>query len=122
MGSTPDVWSGLVTLLFEDIKRRCDEMEIEYPEVFQIKEKLGGLRIYCRCKDEMIQGWISGTVQMANRGCERCGNSAMTQLIGGLYATLCCYCAHDAARHTFVTIQIPQYGFTHIEHKNLAEK
>ena len=104
LGSTPDGWSGLVSDLFESIKARCDELEIEYPEITQIKEKFGALRIYQKksSTDETICGWISATIQQANHTCEKCGNAAQTQrLFGSSYATLCCFCGHEAARHIF---------------------
>lgn len=99
LGPTPQGWSGLVTKLFEEIKNRCDERSLVYPQVVKIKEKFGELRIYCRDQndDEYIAAWIAGTIIEANRTCEKCGNAALVQNIDGYYATLCVWCAHEVA-------------------------
>ncbi len=97
LGPTPKGWSGLVTTLFTEIKKYCDERDVAYPVIFQIKEKLGEIRIYHRSDDTRIQSMISATIAYANRTCEHCGNSAETQLLDGWYTTLCCWCAHDVA-------------------------
>lgn len=97
LGRTPEGWSGLVTALFTHVKEHCDLKDATYPFVVQIKEKLGELRIYHRCDDRQIQSMITATIAQANHSCERCGNSADTQLLDGWYTTLCCWCAHDVA-------------------------
>ncbi len=97
LGSTPEGWSGLVTVLFTEVKEYCDLKGATYPFVLQIKEKIGELRIYHRCDDRQIQSMIAATIARANHSCERCGNSAETQLLDGWYKTLCCWCAHDVA-------------------------
>lgn len=43
LGSTPDGWSGLVTDLFEHVKRHCDENGLTYPDVRQIKKNSASL-------------------------------------------------------------------------------
>ena len=97
LGRTPEGWSGLVTVLFTEVKEYCDLKDATYPFVLQIKEKLGELRIYHRCDDRHIQSMITATIARANRTCERCSNAAETQLLDGWYTTLCCWCAHDVA-------------------------
>ncbi|WP_425079340.1 hypothetical protein [Ruegeria denitrificans] len=95
LGRTPEGWSGLVTKLFTEVKEYCDLKGVTYPFVLQIKEKLGEFRIYHRCDDRHIQSMIAETIARANHSCERCGNSAETQLLDGWYKTLCCWCGHD---------------------------
>ena len=52
---------------------RKDIELLEYPQVQQIKEKFGGLRIYLSSEDDYIFGIISMAEAMAARTCEVCG-------------------------------------------------
>ena len=61
---------------------------LEYPQVQQIKEKFGGLRIYLSNEDDYIHGIIYMAERMAARTCEVCG--AKGQMRGGSWLkTLC---------------------------------
>ena len=61
---------------------------LEYPQVQQIKEKFGGLRIYLSNEDDYIFGIINMAERIAVRTCEVCG--AKGQMRGGSWLkTLC---------------------------------
>ena len=67
---------------------RKDIELLEYPQVQQIKEKFGGLRIYLSNEDDYIFGIINMAEAMAARTCEVCG--AKGHLRGGSWLkTLC---------------------------------
>lgn len=67
--------------------RRETEL-LEYPQVQQIKEKFGGLRIYLSWEDDYIYGIINMAEAMAARTCEVCGDHG--ELRGGSwFKTLC---------------------------------
>ena len=67
--------------------RRETEL-LEYPQVQQIKEKFGGLRIYLSNEDDYIFGIINMAERIAVRTCEVCG--AKGQMRGGSWLkTLC---------------------------------
>ena len=67
--------------------RRETEL-LEYPQVQQIKEKFGGLRIYLSIEDEYIHGIINMAEAMAVRTCEVCGAKG-TMRGGSWLKTLC---------------------------------
>jgi hypothetical protein len=92
-------WVRIVTRWLEKVKMRCDEKELSYPDVFQIKQKFAQLRLYYRDlnKDGCIQSYIAAAHTEADASCERCGNSCQPQTIGGWSSNLCCWCAHQLA-------------------------
>ena len=96
LGDTPH-WCRLVADLFEQIKERCDQHQIDYPEIIQIKIKFGELRIYSRTDNETFARWISTTTEQADHSCCKCGNAASMQKMDGAFLLMCCWCAHEIA-------------------------
>ena len=74
--------------------RRETEL-LEYPQVQQIKEKFGGLRVYTDGNDETIHALIGLAESMANRTCEGCGKKGKNRSWGGWYMTYCDTCAEE---------------------------
>jgi hypothetical protein len=99
-------WFEIIVTCFAKIKQRCDEAVIDYPEVVQIKEKLGTLRIYLsgECGDPYVKAYLSQARHEANCSCMTCGNVAYAQDIDGWYSVLCCWCAHDDVRNRSKTV------------------
>ena len=92
-------WVRIVTRWLEKVKTRCDEKNLSYPDVYQIKQKFAQLRLYYRDpnKDGYIESYIAAAHTEADASCERCGNSCQPQVIGGWSTNLCCWCAHQLA-------------------------
>ena len=68
---------------------------MDYPEVQQIKEKFGTLRIYLHNTDDFIDGMVVLAELISNSGCGICGNKG--QLRSGQWSsTLCDH--HDEIR------------------------
>ena len=62
-------------------------------KVGQLKEKMGGLRIYIDGADDYIQGVISGVEEQSYAICESCGtNQNVNQNKKGWIKTLCVEC------------------------------
>ena len=59
---------------------RKDIELLEYPQVQQIKEKFGGLRIYLSNEDDYIHGIINMAEAIAVRTCEVCGDYGKLQI------------------------------------------
>lgn len=101
LGSDSLGWIEIVTECFEAIKERCDEGRLEYPQVLQIKEKFGELRIYLHPSTkkypEFVGTYIEATRRAADGCCEMCGNNSSRQWIGNWMRNLCAFCAHDTA-------------------------
>jgi len=64
---------------------------IDYPEVQQIKEKFGTLRLYLRSNDPFIRGVISMAESYSAYVCERCGDVGGSHQ-DGWARTLCDNC------------------------------
>lgn len=100
LGASNKGWIRCVTYGLEKVKERCDEIEIDYPEIWDIKQKMGGLRIYYSepTKDMIVSAFISDAIKTANRSCEICGNACEPQNLGGWIRCVCCWCAHEEAK------------------------
>jgi len=57
-------------------------------EIVQIKEKFGGLRIYCNYHDDYINGIIALAETMAYRTCEVTGGNGSLHKKGGWFKTV----------------------------------
>ena len=119
LGSDCVGWIQIVTSCFEDIKERCDKEELDYPRVFQIKQKLRQLRIYLHQNTDghpkFVGRYIEAACSQADRSCEVCGNDCRQQWIGSWVRNLCAFCAHqDAERKKMKLHKQPlNRGFDH---------
>lgn len=87
-----DGWFQLVYDLGKKIINYCDEKEIEYPNIFQIKEKFGQLRFYnsYTLTHKEIENIVIEFEEMSSNICEICGKKAKTLVLSnGLFKTLC---------------------------------
>lgn len=68
-------WAQMVRTLFRLIQFRCDHVG-GCPQVVvkQVKEKLGGLRVYVSGGDDFIWGMIAFAEAMSEMTCIFCGN------------------------------------------------
>lgn len=62
------------------------------PEVIQIKEKWGGLRVYLSGGDGFISGAITLAEDLSFEICEFCGAPGKNQVLNGWYKTTCKSC------------------------------
>ena len=73
--SVPDQWGFYVSIMLDRFVY-LQETRPEYKDlrVIQIKEKFGGLRVYCDGADEYINGHISMTAILCHTTCVTCGS------------------------------------------------
>lgn len=67
--------------------------------VVQVKEKFGGLRIYCNFDTDYIDNIINEACRIAYETCENCGtkdNNVSTRTVYGWMTTLCEPCANKS--------------------------
>jgi hypothetical protein len=71
-----DGWFSLVWRLCAQLEAPVARLEQETGrafEVFQVKEKFGGLRFYCNCSNDEIDKLIAAAEQESQRTCDVCG-------------------------------------------------
>lgn len=97
-----DGWFEIIFNFSIEAEAKVKEMkeegaeEIRLPLVLQVKEKLGGLRIYTDKSCETINALIDSAQKNAARTCELCGNSgSRRESESGWLMTLCDECAID---------------------------
>lgn len=92
-------WIRLVAHALEQVRDHCHENGVSLPEVRQIKQKFGELRIYYSdpSQDQMIRIYVDHAITKANASCEHCGNACQPQKLGGWWRNLCCWCVHKLA-------------------------
>jgi hypothetical protein len=78
-----DGWLPLVDQLVDDL------LAVGPFELFQVKEKFGGLRFYASGATALQQALISVAESASTRTCEACGETGSTVSIFGWYRTLC---------------------------------
>ena len=87
-----DGWYDLLHKLISDI------IETDPPkdfELFQVKEKFGGLRFYTRGSTDVIEQLIEIAENDSVTICEGCGADATTQNVNGWYTTVCDKCLKE---------------------------
>jgi len=92
-----DGWYPILDRLFADIDRIRGEDGLKKLEVVQLKQKLGGLRVYVRGGNERVQTRLRQAEEEAFFICEGCGGPSLG--IGdrdGYLTTLCDPCAISA--------------------------
>ncbi len=97
-----DGWFQIIFNFSIEAEAKVKEMkeegaeEIRLPLVLQVKEKLGGLRIYMDKSCETINALIDSAQKKAARTCELCGNSGSRRESETAWLiTLCDECAID---------------------------
>jgi hypothetical protein len=86
-----DGWFGIVWRLCEQLEPAVKRLEEETGrkfEVFQVKEKFGGLRFYCDCSTDEIDALIRAAEEESTRTCDVCGRQGTTRG-GGWMRTRC---------------------------------
>ena len=71
-----DGWFELLDNLSNEITEYCKKEKIEFPEVFQVKEKFGGLRFYLEAYEDDndgIEKLIDTYEILSENTCELCG-------------------------------------------------
>jgi hypothetical protein len=71
-----DGWLGIVWRLCEQLEPAVNRLEKETGrkfEVFQVKEKFGGLRFYCDSSTDEIDALIRAAEEESTRTCDVCG-------------------------------------------------
>lgn len=71
-----------------------DSTQDDYPEIVQIKEKMGSLRIYVRNDQWYYTEPLDDAERTSETTCELCGNLALRQSIRGFVVTRCPFCIH----------------------------
>ncbi|WP_171235822.1 hypothetical protein [Ruegeria sp. HKCCA6837] len=98
-------WADQLALVLEDVKRSVerhpDVFGDELPDVQQIKQKLGGLRVYTRKCNQNLLDELDARIDEIERTYEKCGNAAQVQSIQGYLTTLCCWCYNDYLEDRF---------------------
>ena len=89
-------WYPLIEEAFDKIENAINKMPMvdklhfkENFEILQVKEKLGGLRIYVNMYTDEIREIISEAQQKALKTCEICGKPGKMRDIHSWYSTNC---------------------------------
>lgn len=92
-------WEQMVRTLFALIQFRCDHVGCPQVVVKQVKEKLGGLRVYISGGDDVIQGMIAFAEAMSEMTCIFCGNPGHRRQNSWIHPA--CDCCEEKYRHEF---------------------
>ena len=91
-----DGWEPIIRALCSYIQSYVDLNNKPQVEFTQVKEKFGGLRIYCEGSNEYIEGMISFAENEGYRTCEDCGTKEhVTVNKNGWIMTLCDKCRKE---------------------------
>ena len=85
-------WFELINELLDAIQHYCKDNNKPFINITQIKEKMGGLRIYYTGGDELIDGMVWFAEHMSYYICEYCGTNKDVGLTTGWYSTICKDC------------------------------
>jgi hypothetical protein len=97
-----DGWFSLIRDLSAAIERACDEDRTVVPEVVQVKEKYGGLRVYIYGGSDRVYQLIDRAEEDSLRICEQCGLEGVLCVDGGgWYRTVC---AEHAREHDMMPV------------------
>lgn len=92
-------WAPLVRTLFLLIQFRCDHVGCPQVVVQQVKEKLGGLRVYASGGDAFIQGMIAMAEATSEMTCIFCGNPGRRRQ--GFWIHPACDCCEEKYQREF---------------------
>lgn len=83
-------WHSLVKNLLHTINSYVARTPLDGVfEIVQLKEKFGGLRVYCNNEDQFIEGVIALAECLSNNVCEVCGSPGQNLIKGGWLKTRC---------------------------------
>lgn len=82
-----DGWFGIVDALLETVQVHAASVGLQ-PETAQVKEKLGGLRVYWEASDRFILGATMVAGEFAEKICELTGERGRLTTRGGCLQTL----------------------------------
>ncbi|MFO8127162.1 hypothetical protein [Yoonia sp.] len=86
-------WYPLLDRLFGDIDAICREDDLTGIKVSQVKQKLGGLRVYVQGGNDRVNDRIRQAEAEAAATCEGCGGSSPgIRSIGGYVTNVCDPC------------------------------
>lgn len=102
---TNDGWYNILNAMCFTIQQHIDRKQRDNPdypqtEFTQIKEKFGGLRVYCDHADETTYAVIRMAESMANVTCEDCGKPGKNKSYRSWYITLCEGCGTEYEKKT----------------------
>ena len=97
LGTGSRGWTRILETAFTLVKARAEKKSLHCPDVCQIKEKFGELRVYYdhTTADDYQKTYIAAALEEAKHSCECCGNATRPQMVGNWVVILCCWCAHD---------------------------
>jgi len=81
----PDGWEGLIDRLLRDLIT----LGWQDGEIWQVKEKFGGLRFYIATGDELVQQRIREAEQESMTTCHECGSPGEQVAIRGWLSIRC---------------------------------
>jgi hypothetical protein len=84
-----DGWFDLLDILLGDIQNYLKHSENKSFEIFQIKQKFGGLRFYYENGDKVIDGIVRFAETMSLYICEICGTNQNLGKTSG-WIIICC--------------------------------
>jgi len=89
-------WYPIIEEAFDKMENAINEMPIQEKldfkenfEIFQVKEKLGGLRIYVNMHTDEINKIITEAEEKAEKTCEICGKPGKLRDIHRWLSTMC---------------------------------
>ena len=85
-------WYLILKNLFEAISKLNPPSDFE---IFQVKEKFGGLRVYTNSSTKEIEALIDKAEEESFNTCEVCGASAKPSTRGGWVKTICENCLKE---------------------------
>jgi hypothetical protein len=88
-----DGWYGLLDRLFSDISKADQQCEL-----FQVKEKFGGLRVYTQGTTDEVYELIDRSEEESFKVCEQCGAPGKLRDEGGWLRTLCDKCNDERGK------------------------
>lgn len=90
-------WIPIMRKLCENVQAIIDTNPEKYKdfEFAQVKEKFGGLRVYCNRNFDEIEELIEDAQREADRTCEVCGKPGKLRADRAWIQTLCDRCSHE---------------------------
>lgn len=86
-------WLPLLDKMFAEIQQYCTTNNIsELPQVVQIKEKFGTLRVYMNNTNDVLEDIVFSYSSESISICEECGNPGEQKTYYGWIKTLCSVC------------------------------
>jgi hypothetical protein len=83
-----DGWLTILDDMATEIEQSCLLADRPLPQILQVKEKIGGLRVYVDASDEAIDAAIAAAEKRATLTCETCGEPGQLQKLADV-RTLC---------------------------------